>query len=121
MLGGGLTPSGSEQPLATVHLLRNAPAARLIIGFTNLDNWVVNIETPEGWVYRLKPGCNYEFITSEHLSLDNLIGVDASGFKADIGLNGSSARLAASSSMVAYIRTSDTAFTGYTSIEEAIE
>lgn len=75
------------------------------------------METSEGWVYRLKQGCNYEFIFSEYLSLNNLIGIDASGFKADIDMTGFSARLAASSSIIAYIRTSETSFVGYTSLD----
>lgn len=92
----------------------------MVIGFENLDKWIEKIRTDEGWIYRLTDGCDYEFIVSDLQPLDNLIGIDASGFKADVDLSGFSAKLAASSSMIAYIRTSDTAFIGYSSLDDAI-
>lgn len=78
-------------------------------------------ETPDGWIYELKEGCDYVFITSDTVPLDNLVGVNASGFKAGISPGGFSGRLAASSSMVAYVKVGDNVFTGYSSITDAIE
>ncbi len=52
--------------------------------------------TEEGTVYRLKDGCDYTFITSDRISLNDLVGVNAAGFKANISPGGLSADLAAS-------------------------
>lgn len=89
-----------------MRLTGKAPATRISVGFENLDKWIERKQTEEGWIYVLKDGCDYVFITSDTLSLNDLVGVNASGFKANISPGGFSGRLVASASIVAYVRTS---------------
>ena len=118
MLGGG---DGTAAAVATIILSGDVPMYRLAVGFDNLDKWSETIETPEGRIYILKDGCDYKFITSDKVPLNDRIGVSAAGFKANIEAGGLSARLEASSAMVAYVQTGDDSFTGFASIMDAIE
>ncbi len=54
------------------------------------------------------------------MSLNDMVSVKAPGFKANIGPEGFSGKLVASQSMVAYVRTGESSYTGYGSIGEAI-
>ena len=117
VLGGGKDANSAD--LATVRLTEKAPATKIIVGFDNLGKWIEKKQTSDGWVYELKEGCAYTFITSDVRPLNYLVGVNASGFRANISPNGLAGSLAASSSMVAYVKTAE-GYTGYSSITDAV-
>ena len=118
MLGGG---KGTAASVAQIKLGKDVPQFRLAVGFDKLSEWAIKTETPEGTVYSLDPECKYTFVTSEAVSLNDRVGVNASGFKANIAPGGKSATLEASSSMIAYVQTGEQSFTGYSSLEDAIK
>lgn len=101
--------------------MEDAPKSRITVGFENLEKWAVKKQTEAGWIYELREGCEYTFITSDRVSLMDLVSVNAPGFKANVMPEGHAAKLVASTSMVAYIKTQDGTFVGYTSINDAIE
>lgn len=96
MLGGGKTNLLGEDSVATVRLGEKVPAIKLTIGFKNIDKWTERTSTPEGYVYALRDGCDYVFITSDKVSLNGMVSVKAPGFKANISPGGFSANLVAS-------------------------
>ncbi len=117
VLGGG---KGTAAGIAKIKLDKNVPMFRLAVNFDKLADWTKKEQTPEGTVYMLDPECAYEFVTSTSISLNDRVGINASGFKANIAPGGLSATLAASSSMIAYVQTGEQSFTGYSSLEDAI-
>ena len=117
-LGGGM---GTSADVAKVKIMGQVPMYRLSIGFEKISDWSIPVETSAGKVYKLKDGCDYEFITSEKVSLNDRVGVRAAGFKANIQPGGLSAKLEASSEMMAYVKTGAESYTGYSSLEDAIK
>lgn len=96
VLGGGMTYSNDDAPIGTVRLLENAPATRIVISFENIDKWIERRQTEGGWVYGLREGCDYLFVTSDKLSLNDLVSVNMPGIKANISPGGFSGTLTAS-------------------------
>jgi hypothetical protein len=117
-LGGGM---GTSADVAKVKLMGSVPMYRLSIGFDKISGWSIPVETSAGKVYKLKDGCDYEFITSEKVSLNDRVGVRAAGFKANIQPGGLSAKLEASSEMMAYVKTGAESYTGFSSLADAIK
>lgn len=70
-------------------------------------------------MYKMKDGCNYEFIRSSS-SLVDRVAVIHSGFKADLGDDARTASLACSQEMVAYTYINGVPV-GYSNMYDAIE
>ncbi len=118
ILGGGM---GTSADVAKIKLMGNVPKYRLSVGFEKIDDWIIPVTTSAGTVYDLRDGCEYEFITSEKVSLNDRVGVLKAGIKANIQPGGLSAKLEASSDMMAYVKTGPESFTGYSSVDDAIK
>lgn len=118
ILGGGM---GTSADVAKIKLMGNVPMYRLSVGFEKIDDWIVPVTTSAGTVYDLRDGCEYEFITSEKVSLNDRVGVLKAGIKANIQPGGLSAKLEASADMIAYVKTGPESFTGYSSVDDAIK